>query len=455
MRQRVVVYGVLGLYLLGCVGVAYALREWPMEPSPAGLTLMAMIALVLFTFGLSQALARAEQTLYGQGDLDLLLSAPIAPRTVLWAKLVGIAATVLLSEGLFILPPLVPLIVFGHPALLGAMVLLLAVVLTATCAGLAVMLVVVRLAGSRAARSAAQVLIALFGGAMVIASQAVRFGGKTGGRNGFSLMFGWARAHHLGQTGWSSLIGRAAFGDAFADVCVVAMAAALFVVTGLLFERHFSAAFQQSAHLGRVRPGRMARARIGMRARFTASLVRAILTKELALLRRNPQILATMLLRLVYLVPLMLVVLQEHTVLLPAVAFIGVFVTTQLTGDVAWLVISGEDTPDLLTVAPIEKAVMGRAKALAASAMAAPLLVLVVVVLGTRAPILAPLVLLLGMAGSVVSARIQLSLERPTPRKNFGRRNKGASIAANLLVMVTALVLGGIASGLAWWLTAG
>ena len=40
------------------------------------------------------------------------------------------------------------------------------------------------------------------------------------------------------------------------------------------------------------------------------------------------------------------------------------------------------------------------------------------------------------------------------PRKQFGRRNKGASIAANLLVMVTALVLAGVSSGLAWWLTA-
>jgi ABC-2 type transport system permease protein len=128
-------------------------------------------------------------------------------------------------------------------------------------------------------------------------------------------------------------------------------------------------------------------------------------------------------------------------------------VTTQLTGDVAWLVISGEDTPDLLAVAPIDKGAIGRAKAMAAVMMAAPLLGLVALGLAVRAPVLLLVVLPLGLGGSAAAAAIQLSLERPTPRKNFGRRTKGASIAANLLVMLVALILGGIASGAAWLLT--
>jgi ABC-2 type transport system permease protein len=451
LRQRIVVYGLLGAYALGAVALAWNLRDFPIGPSPTGLTLITMVALVLFTFGLSQALSRAEATLYGQGDLDLLLGAPIAPRTVLWAKVLGIAATVLISEGMFLLPPLVPLIILGHPALAGAIVLLLALVMVATCAGLAVMLIIVRLAGPRAARSTAQVMIALFGGAMVLASQAMRFGsGSHGPRNGFAVMFGWARAHHLGQTGWASVIGQAGFGDPLADAGVLIVALAVFVGSGLLFERFFLTAFQQSAHRGR--PARRA-VRSGMRARFSPSLLRTIMTKELALLRRDPQIMATMLLRLVYLVPLMLVVLREQGAMLPAIAFIGVFVTTQLTGDLAWLVISGEDTPDLMTVAPIARAAVSRAKMLAAVAMATPLLGMVALVLAVRAPLLVLVVVPLGLAGSAAAARIQLALERPMPRKQFGRRNKGASIAANLLVMVTALVLAGISSGLAWWLT--
>jgi ABC-2 type transport system permease protein len=334
-------------------------------------------------------------------------------------------------------------------------VLLVALVLVATCLGLAVMLAIVRLAGPRAARTVAQVTIALFGGAMVIASQVMRYGGAAAGRNGFGVAYAWARAHHFGQGGWVSLPGRAGFGDPLAAAAIIVVAIALFAGTGVLFERHFVAAFQQAGHYDNLRPRQRRAARAGMRARFSGSLARTMLGKEMALLRRNPQILATMLLRLVYLVPMMLVLLQRHGqgVVLPAMAFVGVFVTTQLTGDLAWLVISGEDTPDLLAVAPIAKAMIGRTKAIVAMTMAAPLLAAVAVGIGSRAPVLVLVVLPIGLAGSAAAASIQLRLERPSPRKAFGRRTRGASIAANLLVLLVALMLGGVSASASWWLT--
>jgi ABC-2 type transport system permease protein len=454
LRRKIVVGVLLACFMLACVGLAVMLRDVPIGPTPAGLTAMTLAALVMSSFGLSQALSRAEQTLYGSGDLDLLLSAPIATRTVLWSKLVGIAATVLMSEGLFVLPPLLPVIVLGHPGLAGALVLLVALVLATTCLGLGVLLTIVRLAGPRAARTVAQVTIALLGGAMVLASQVMRYGGQGGGRNGFGVVFGWARAHHLGQAGWSSLPGRAGFGDPLAGVVLVAAALALFGVTGWLFERHFAAALQQAGqHSAPLVQHRVARS--GMRARFSASLVRTLAFKELALLLRNPQLLATMLLRLVYLVPMMVVLLHQQSqfVLLPAIMFVGVFVTTQLTGDLAWLIISGEDTPDLLMVAPVSRATMGRAKQIVAVLMAAPLLGLIVLGIATRATLLALVVIPIGLAGSATAAAIQLRLERPSPRKAFGRRAQGASIVANLLVLLVALTLGGTAAGLAWWIT--
>jgi ABC-2 type transport system permease protein len=96
----------------------------------------------------------------------------------------------------------------------------------------------------------------------------------------------------------------------------------------------------------------------------------------------------------------------------------------------------------------------GRATVVAAVAIAAPLLGLSALAIGSRAPLLVLVVVPVGLAGATAAARIQLALEKPTPRKAFGRRTQGASIAANLLVMATALILGGIASALAWWLTA-
>ncbi|KUR75230.1 hypothetical protein [Novosphingobium sp. FSW06-99] len=454
LRRKIVVGVLLAVFVAAGIGIALTLRNVPIGPSPAALTVMTLAALVMFTFGISQALSRAEAAIYGSDDLDLLFSAPIAPRVVLWSKLVGIAGTVLISEAFFVLPPLVPVIVLGHPALAGALLLLVALVLVATCCGLGVMLVIVRLAGPRAARSVAQVTIALFGGAMAIASQAIRFGGHAGRHNGFALVYGWARAHRFGQAGLGSLPARAGFGNPLAGLVVVAGALMLFAITGWLFERNFARAFQQAGQRGVPLLHRGA-ARSGLRARFTPSLVRAILTKEIALVWRNPQVLATMLLRLVYLVPMMLLLLQQHQfVLLPALVFAGVFVTTQLSGDLAWLVISGEDTPDLLTVAPVARATLRRAKLVVTMLMAAPLLALIALGLASRAPIMVVALVPLGLLGTATAAGIQLRLERPTPRKAFGRRTQGASILANMLVMVVALALGGAAAGLSFWLTA-
>ncbi len=51
----------------------------------------------------TQALLASQQTLYGAGDLDLLFSAPIPPRTIVSAKLVGIVATIAVTFARLIL----------------------------------------------------------------------------------------------------------------------------------------------------------------------------------------------------------------------------------------------------------------------------------------------------------------------------------------------------------------
>jgi len=451
--QRLIAALVLGGYALGCGWLGWSLRDTPIVASPELMTAAAITAFVLFSFGFSQALGHAETALYGSGDLDLLLGAPIAPRTVLWAKLLGIAATVLRSHALFLLPPLLPLVVLGHPALACAVVLLPALALVETCAGLVLMLLIVRLAGPRAARSTAQVLTALLAGSVVICTQILRAGGHgQSARNGYAVVYGWARAHHWGETGAPALIARAALGDGLATAALVVLAVALFALTGIGFERGFLAAYRRGVHTGASPARRRRTAKTGISARFARSLLGAILTKELALLRRSPQIMATMLLRMIYLVPMMLILLREQGALLPSVAFIGVFVATQLTGDLAWLVISGEDSPDLMAAAPVAPRAIGRARMLAAMTLGMIALTPVVALLLVRAPILLVVVLPGGLIGAAAAARIQLALEKPTPRSRFGRRAHGASIAANLLVLVSALVIGGVTSAVAWLL---
>ena len=110
------------------------------------------------SFMTTQALLRSQHTLYESGDLDLLLSAPLEPRTILRAKLCGIAASVVLSFALLLLPIAVPVAVLGHPGLFGVPALLAALSLTSACLGLAIMIGVVALAGPRAARTLGQIV---------------------------------------------------------------------------------------------------------------------------------------------------------------------------------------------------------------------------------------------------------------------------------------------------------
>jgi ABC-2 type transport system permease protein len=166
---------VLALVLLGYTGLGVGLgllladEHWQAGPL---VWLMALIAaILLFTFMTTQALLASQRTLYEAGDLDLLFSAPLDPRTVVSAKLLGIAGGVMLTFSIFLLPILLPVALLGHPELLGALALLVALALTAACLGLGVTLLLARTVGPRAARTLGQILAALTGASVFLASQ--------------------------------------------------------------------------------------------------------------------------------------------------------------------------------------------------------------------------------------------------------------------------------------------
>ncbi len=125
------------------------LRIVPIAPVLVG-TLCASI--VLFTLMTTQALIASQRTLYESGDLDLLFSAPIKPRVVTSAKLVGILASIAIFYAMLLLPIVLPVAILGHPQLFGLPGLLFALALLAACLGLVLTLVIARVA-ARARRA--------------------------------------------------------------------------------------------------------------------------------------------------------------------------------------------------------------------------------------------------------------------------------------------------------------
>jgi ABC-2 type transport system permease protein len=439
-------------YTAAGVAIALGLRDVAIVPDAMMLTGALVASVLLMSFMSTQALLGSQRTIYDSGDLDLLLSAPIEPRIVLLAKLAGIAASVVLAFALLVLPIALPTALLGHPGLLGIPALIVAAALVSTCFGLAVMLGVAALAGPRAARTLGQVVAALLGGAIFILSQLFSHQDSIAGRRSSGLaLFHWFTEHHVGTGGIGALPGRAAFGDPVAIAILLGAALVIFAATGLIFGRAFLSSWQGAGI--RLSPRRGAAASDKAIARhFHAGLGAAMFAKEWRLLARDPALAFQIVLRLIYMAPLALVAFNHGGSVAPTLAFISVIIAGQVVGSLSWIAISAEDAPDLITVAPVDKAEAERAKLTAAFAMGAPLaLALPIAIAFTSLP--GALVTLAATGvGGLISGWIELKWQKPAPRSTFIRRRSG-SVVSSLLTFIVTAILGATAAGIVWLLT--
>jgi ABC-2 type transport system permease protein len=436
--------GLILLAIFAGIGImaGLGLRDVPIEGGPAVYTGALAASILLMSFMTTQALLRSQHTLYESGDLDLLLSAPIEPRTILLAKLCGIAGSVVISFALLVLPIAVPVAALGHPGLFGIPALLAALSLASACLGLAIMIGVVALAGPRAARTFGQIIGALLAGAVFLISQLLSNSG--GGRRSTAMsLFGWLSEHQVGAGGIGALPGRAALGDPVAAALLFGGAILVFAATGYLFGRSFLSSYQKA----RMRLSR-GRAATGPVARhFRAGLFASMFAKEWRLLVRDPALAFQIVLRLIYLAPLALAAFGHGRgpPLLPALAFASVIIAGQLVGSFAWLAVSAEDAPDLLTVAPITRKQVARTKLASAMAMAAPFGLILPVAIAVSSPLGALATMVMTAAGGAVAGLIEIKWQKPAPRKTFVRRRSGSLVAGILTLLATAF-FGGLAA---------
>jgi len=440
--------GLVMLILFTGVGIlaGLGLRGLPIEAGPAIHIGVLAASILLMSFMVTQALLRSQHTLYESGDLDLLLSSPLAPRTILRAKLCGIAASVVLSFALLLLPIAIPVAALGHPGLFGIVPLLAALALTGACLGLAITLGVVALAGPRAARTFGQILGGLLAGAVFLISQLASNGGE-GRRSAAFSLFSWLRAHHIGDGGIPALPGRAALGDPVAAALLLGGATLIFALTSWLFGRSFLASYQKA----RMRLSRQRKATGAVARHFRAGLFASMFAKEWRLLVRDPALAFQIVLRLIYLAPLTLAALGHgrSSPLLPALAFGSVLIAGQLVGSFAWLAVSGEDAPDLLSVAPIARRQVERAKLVSALAMAVPFGLLLPIAIALKSPLGALVTMAMTAAGGAAAGLIEIKWQKPAPRKTFVRRRSG-SLVSSILTLLASAFFGGIAAFAVW-----
>ena len=399
-------------------------------------------SIVAFTFMTTQAMLGSQRTLYESGDLALLFSAPIEGRTVLLAKLLGIAGTIALTYALLLLPVAVPVALLGHPGLFGIVALLAALALIAASTGLAVTLALASLAGPRAARTVGQIVAALTGGALFLASQIFSHSDRR--ESSLALLFERLHAAGVGQHGLDRPARPRRFWRSGRDPGPARHRnRPVRWQPGATLRRMFLTGYQDGGmRLSRARPTGRAMARL-----FHAGLFRSIFAKEWRLLARDPALIFQIVLRLIYLAPLVFVAFgRGHSVpIAPSLAFASVLIAGQLVGSFAWLTISAEDAPDLLTVAPVAKMEASVAKLLAAFAMAAPMAVILPIAIALRSPTGALVTLLFTAAGGGLAGLVELKLGKPGQRNSFARRRSGSMVAGLLSIFITMLFGGGAA----------
>lgn len=431
----------------GGVPLALWLRHAPLVLAPPLVLALDLGLLVVFTLILSQTLSAAVLAFFERGDLDLLLSSPLPPGRVLTVRAVSIALTPFLWFALFLTPVLLPLALLQSASWALDYLLLAAVALLASSAGVFIAMGLIRTIGPRATRTLGQLLAAVIGALFFLASQARNLLPDRGRSLGASFLR-LGPDGPLSPQGLLAIPARAALGEPLPVLALAGGGFAIFTILTLQLGRRFADDAARAAGSGRARRRALAPA-VSDRS-FGGGPFLALMRKELRLLRRDPVLLSQVLLRTIYVVPLTALVVRDAgggggKILLAAGAGAIVFMAGQIAGSLAWITISAEDAPELLACAPVPASLARRAKLVATLI---PVAVLMAVPIGTLM-ILRPWVGFCAAVGAALSAGssglINLWYEKPAPRTAFRSRRGGSVTGASAELLL----------GLGWAATTG
>jgi ABC-2 type transport system permease protein len=417
------------LHLAAAV-VAFAMRA---ASAHGGSSLPATLPLLLITGGLafcfilmvSRALNGIVQVLYTRADLDLLLSSPLAPKSIIGTRVGAVALTVTQEVALLAWPFANVFVLFGVYSWSKLYLLIPAMGMLATSLGVVLALTLFRLLGPRTTRIVGQVLAALIGMGVFLLSQLpnlMHHGPQRGPGNysGFAALLS-SDAWHLGAL---LIPGRLVLAGYWPTVLFTLINAGLLLVTVRVLSGRFLRAATAIGSMGSARGTRVSARPL----RFRGSLRAVLIVKELRLIRRDPLLLMQLLQQSIYLLPLCLVLWRQPlggAGRAPWLWLAMILMSGTLATALAWITIAAEDAPELLTAAPLTRATVVRAKIEAALLPLAPLWLLPLLVLWRTHLWFAVSLTLCAFGCSVSTALLQV--HRPPGRRDgFKTRSKGA-----------------------------
>ncbi|MDB5438157.1 MAG: hypothetical protein JWM33_584, partial [Caulobacteraceae bacterium] len=380
-------------------------------------------------------------------DLDLLLSSPISSRKVLTVRALSLGLSASFAFLLLVTPFALAASVMDSPAWLGIYAVLLALGLIAAAVGVVGAMALFALIGPRRTRTVAQVLAGLIGAAFFLTFQSRNFlppdqraalvtrliGGLEAMGPGLRILM-WPGEAFLGRP-WQLL-----------GLCAVS--AALFVLAVTALGRRFGA---NAAAAGGAETSRRKIGADAVRGQFTRGPFAAVLRKELRLIWRDPALMSQVLLRVLYLLPLTLLLLRggSKASLIAGAPFVSTFagmlciIVGQIAGSLAFLTISAEDSPELIAAAPAPRDLVQRAKLTAALAPTALLVTPALILIAWQSP-LAGLAALVGWSCSGLSAALtELWHTRPARRADFRRRRANGGMVSGIAGFIASVLIAG------------
>jgi ABC-2 type transport system permease protein len=446
---------IAGLLLLGWMLFSYSIfsKAGPAIPPPPlgdsrvdGLALLIASFVILFISSvmLSQSILAAIEAIYTRNDLDLLISSPLKPWTVLVVRTTAIAINSLPIYAALLGPPLIWLAIFNSPLWLFSLLFLVLLAFAATGLALLVVTGLFRLLGPKRTRVLAQITGALTGASIFLGFQFFniygRDGGEAGGQSGGELAAVLQNIKIDTDAPWF-LPARAMTADPLAMLLWTVFSIAVFLLGVSIFSRRFVQDAAAASTMGQRR--KQADNRV---QQVRGGLMATIMRKELRLILRDPLLLSQVGLQLVYLLPIAFLLVRPQDgggleVSIKGFAPALTVLASALAGSLIWITVSAEDAPDLIASAPAARKVIDRSKIIAAAVPALALIAIPVALLGSREPVAG-----LWAAGGCIAAAASaacIGLWRRTSasRRDFVRRRQKGSAITSMGQTFTAVLI--------------
>lgn len=423
----------LGL-VLACGVLVLHLVAWPaalligphVHGAEASIVPLAIATLSIFTWMIAQSLFATTRTLFDRGDLDLLLGAPLQAARILAAKAMAIAASTLGSIALLVLPIANVGAILGETRWLAAYPTLIALALIATALGIGLSIGLFFLVGPRRARTFTQMTGALIAGGFVLGAQAIAVLPAAVRENLVRTFESTGPETEL--RGIAFLPVHAMQGDPRALTMLAIFAGLLFTFAVNILATRFATATLMATGA----PSGGVRARnADSGTSFHPGLGRNLRRKEWRLLARDPSLFTQLGLQIIYTIPIAVVLLRSEA--LPtalALAPTIVVIAAQVSASLSWIMVSGEDAPELMATAPVRAAEVDRIKL---SAVGLPVLVVIALPLAGLALVswrVALLTALFAAVGAGSTALLNFWHPMPGNRRGMLRRHSQSKLIA-------------------------